>query len=395
MKISEDSWKKFIGSLSKVNDTAAQKMTEFLDANRDSNGVWADPEIRKLVLDYAYALSSKYGDAAAELACEMYDSVAELSEVQVPPAIPAPTPDYGEVAKAVNGIMKVSSKPDYIASGVSRQVKMVGVDTVMHNALRDGAEWAWIPSGDTCAFCIMLASRGWQRASKKALRKGHAQHIHANCNCIYGVRFDKDTEVEGYDPKEYLDMYYAADEVDKGGTANSRLNYIRRIQYKEKQKEQRKQSKKKRSPGWRGYDVTKEYFEDATPNRGLFDYDDGYPVEDRQDEIVVAKVLFQNFGGDIRLKKEVQNQKNPDYEWMGRLWDLKTISTEKAANSAVRSGVEQIRRNPGGVVLDIAFENADISKLRDIIEKRMYWYPDDMLDIMLIANGEVIQALRY
>lgn len=236
MKISEDSWKKFIGSLSKVNDTAAQKMTEFLDANRDSNGVWEDPEIRKLVLDYAYALSSKYGDAAAELACEMYDSVAELSNVQVPPAVPAPIPEYGEVAKAVNGIMKVSSKPDYIASGVSRQVKMVGVDTVMHNALRDGAEWAWIPSGDTCAFCIMLASRGWQKASKKALKNGHAQHIHANCDCIYGVRFDKDTEVEGYDPKEYLDMYYAADEVDEGGSARERINYMRRIKGRNKSK---------------------------------------------------------------------------------------------------------------------------------------------------------------
>ena len=99
----------------------------------------------------------------------------------------------------------------------------------MNNALRDGAQWAWIPSGDTCAFCIALASRGWQKASKKALKNGHAEHIHANCDCTYAVRFDNNLEVEGYDPKEYQKMYYGAE----GRTPEEKINSMRRMFYAE------------------------------------------------------------------------------------------------------------------------------------------------------------------
>ena len=60
---------------------------------------------------------------------------------------------------------------------------------------------------DICAFCITLASRGWQRASEAALRGGHAEHIHANCDCEYAIRFDRYSTVAGYDPEKYLRQY--------------------------------------------------------------------------------------------------------------------------------------------------------------------------------------------
>lgn len=106
--------------------------------------------------------------------------------------------------------------------GVSRLVKQAGADTTPKNAIRDGAEWAWVPHGDTCPFCITLASNGWQRASKKALKGDHAQHIHAHCDCEYVIRFDSSTTVAGYDPDKYLEQYYAY-----GGD----INAMRRAQY--------------------------------------------------------------------------------------------------------------------------------------------------------------------
>lgn len=215
MTISEESWIKYIDDLRKVNDEAARLMLEFMDVHRDLDGLWNSREVRQAIIQYAYGLSAKYGEAAAELACEMYDAVGALSDVIIPAAVPAEVPTYADIAKAVNGTLKQSANENMVASAVARQVKMVSVDTVMKNALRDGAEWAWIPHGDTCAFCIMLASRGWQKASKKALKNGHAEHIHANCDCTYAVRFNNRTEVEGYDPDKYLDMYY-----DAGGDLN-------------------------------------------------------------------------------------------------------------------------------------------------------------------------------
>ena len=94
-----------------------------------------------------------------------------------------------------------------VPATVARLVKQVGADTTLKNAKRDGAQFAWIPHGDTCAFCITLASRGWQYMSDEALKGGHAEHIHANCDCEYAVRFDGHSTVAGYDPDKYLEEY--------------------------------------------------------------------------------------------------------------------------------------------------------------------------------------------
>lgn len=231
MTITEDSWIKYIGDLRKVNDAAAQKVIDFLNKyNLD----WNDMNDRRILLDYAYSVSSKYGAAATELACEMYDEMAELSGVSVAAAAPAELATYGEVAKAVNGVLKYSQSIEMIAAAVARQVKMAGVDTTMQNALRDGAQWAWIPSGDTCAFCITLASRGWQRASKKALKNGHAEHIHANCDCTYAIRFNENTNVQGYTPDVYKRMY---DNAAPGAKPKDKINAMRREFYEENKAE--------------------------------------------------------------------------------------------------------------------------------------------------------------
>lgn len=188
------------------------------------------------LIDYAFKVSTKYGEAAATAAAEMYDAIAKGSGRTIGgpyrAAFPAATPDYHEVAKAVVGTAKTEN-PGIISDAVSRLVKRTGVDTTMQNAIRDGAEWAWIPVGDTCAFCLMLASNGWQRASKAALAGGHAEHIHANCDCTYAVRFDRKSGVQGYDPDKYKKMY---DEAD-GSNWHQKLNSMRRDIYDENAEE--------------------------------------------------------------------------------------------------------------------------------------------------------------
>ena len=59
----------------------------------------------------------------------------------------------------------------------------------------------------------MLAANGWVRASKKTVKGDHSEHIHANCNCEFGVRFGQDTSA-GYDPSKYKAIYDNAE----GGT---------------------------------------------------------------------------------------------------------------------------------------------------------------------------------
>lgn len=64
--------------------------------------------------------------------------------------------------------------------------------------------------------------------SSKTLRSGHAEHIHAHCDCQYAVRFNSRTTVAGYDPNKYKDMYYGAD----GSSSTDKINYMRRQAYK-------------------------------------------------------------------------------------------------------------------------------------------------------------------
>lgn len=235
MTISNEAWAKYISRLKAINDTAVAEMAKTLGYVNIAS-IPADQ--RQELIDYAYRLTKKYGEAAGALACEMYDALSELSGKFYEPAIPAETASIGEVAKAVTGTLKTQN-PDVVSQAIGRLVKMAGSDTIVKNAIRDHAQTAWVVMGDTCAFCIALASRGWEYASTNDLDNGHSKHIHSNCDCMYAVRFDDSTNVKGYDPNRYAKMYYNA----SGGSSKDKINAMRREFYAENREKIREQQR--------------------------------------------------------------------------------------------------------------------------------------------------------
>lgn len=211
MRITATAWAAYTQQLAKLNKKAGQLMADYIAAHGTGD--------TDALIAYAHALVTKYGEGSAELACQMYDALAAAARAGVPSAEPAEPASYGEIARMVQA---TKASPPQMQRGVSRLVKRAGADTTLKNALRDGAEFAWIPQGDTCAFCLTLASRGWQKASQAAIKGGHAEHIHANCDCEYAIRFDGRSTVAGYDPDEYLRRYRAA---------GSDVNALRRVNY--------------------------------------------------------------------------------------------------------------------------------------------------------------------
>lgn len=381
MKITEKTWVEYITRLARLNETAGQKMAEYI-----AKYGTADTDA---LIEYAYALVQKYGEGSAELACQMYDAIAKASAAGVPPAVPAAPATYGETARMVDATM---GSPPLLQGGVSRLVKQAGADTTLKNAIRDGAEWAWVPHGDTCPFCITLASRGWQPASKKALKGDHAQHIHAHCDCEYAIRFDSSATVAGYDPDKYLEQYYAY-----GGDINAmrRAQYAKNKDFINAQKRAAYAERKARSgPA----DVLEEYLRTAKPGQGAIIYAEGYDHARHAAEIKTAQWLHDHLGGDIELLTEVNedHRKTADYLWRNRLWDLKNTTSEKAVNSALRHGIKQIEENPGGIILNFGDKEPNIDKLWQIATKRLGWYnPSGQYDILVLSKEKLISAKRY
>ena len=221
MTITAAAWSKYSKRLSKINAEAAAKIQAWVD----KNGL---DDVDALV-DYAYAIATKYGEAAGALSAALYDAIAEMSRANAEPAEMAPTPSYGEMAKTVRGVLKQSRNAAMIAAAVGRQVKRCGAQTTLKNAGRDRAEAAWIAIGDTCPYCLMIAAEGWKRVSPTS----QADHIHGNCDCTYSVRFNKDTQIGGYDPGRYQKMFDNAE----GDTMEEKLNSMRRDAYAENKDE--------------------------------------------------------------------------------------------------------------------------------------------------------------
>ena len=387
MRITATAWTAYTRQLAKLNKKAGQLMADYIAAHGTGD--------TDALIAYAHALVTKYGEGSAELACQMYDALAAAARAGVPAAEPAEPASYGEIARMVQA---TKASPPQMQRGVSRLVKRAGADTTLKNALRDGAEFAWVPQGDTCAFCLTLASRGWQKASQAAIKGGHAEHIHANCDCEYAIRFDGTSTVAGYDPDEYLRRYRAA---------GSDVNALRRVNYAAKR--ERINAQKRAAYAARKaleaealpspsllQDVLAEYQDKATPGVGALTYDEGYRVVHHTEEIKTAQWLHDNLGGDIVLLQEnLGGEKKPDYLWNQKQWELKSISTEKAADSAVRGALKQIEQIPGGIIIDCGDNVKSFANLQEIVVKRIQRSCHFDIDVLILKDGKLSHVLRY
>ena len=244
-RIRRSAWNNYISLLRRLNERASREMLSFATSYETAlkAGVITRDEYENALIDYAFALATKYGEGAGAAACEMYDAIAELQGVNLPPAVPAPTATMAETAKAVKGTLKTGNL-EIVADAVGRLTKQAGADTMLENAKRGDAWFAWVAQGDTCAYCLMLAGLGWKKAGKLTLKGGHAEHIHANCDCTYAIDHKGDLEVPGYDPKAINEMirnmtddeYDAEDIIRMSGHSakghnHEALNEIRRKFY--------------------------------------------------------------------------------------------------------------------------------------------------------------------
>lgn len=161
-------------------------------------------------------------DTAAALAAEFYDSLREQAVGERYGARPVSGHDLqateGAVRAFLQGIVEgktLGEIMDRVLGRVDWEVKHAAGNCVIENAGKDplSKRYARVPTGaETCPFCLMLASRGFEYLSAKSAGADKRGHYHANCDCRIVPGFDG-MEVEGYDP----DALYARFSELSGG----------------------------------------------------------------------------------------------------------------------------------------------------------------------------------
>lgn len=147
-------------------------------------------------------------------------------------------------------------------------------------------------------------------------------------------------------------------------------------------------------------DVTKKYIDSAKPRMGKVRYENGYRIKGHKTEIEVANQLRDQFGGKFVLLKEANAQgiKTPDYLWCGKQWELKSISTAKAADMAIRKATKQIAKTPGGVVLQCtgSINTDELIRIIDDRAVRSVVSTGFGFDVIALEeNGSLLFARRY
>ena len=188
------------------------EMRAWLEANPGADVAAAREQAKQIMGDVAAEASA----ASSSLAAEWYDAQAEMAHAKLPHAVTVSNhfeEDIDRVARYQAGKLAdedvdgfVESCSDYL----DYRTRLSLNQTIIANARRDekrGVRYARVPTGGvTCAFCMMLASRGAVYGSRDTAGEMGQYHKHCDCKIVPNYTGDKDAEiVEGYDPKGLRD----------------------------------------------------------------------------------------------------------------------------------------------------------------------------------------------
>ena len=189
------------------------------------------PDVRDLLASFMVDLVSAYGDVAAGQAAEWFDDVREasVSARGAYRAVTAPPLPAEQIAASTGWALTTREVIPNLEGLVDRLVKQFGRDTLAWNAVNDTrARFARVPSGtETCAFCLMLASRGAVYGDRKSA--GDGVKFHSHCDCVITPAWSADDLPDGYDPDALYATYRAGAREAANGDAKSVLAGIRQV----------------------------------------------------------------------------------------------------------------------------------------------------------------------
>ena len=173
------------------------------------------------LMQIATTIGEKYSLLGSELGAQWYDLCSQLAEIEAEPAelrtmTPQQVTESAQAAidRAETGILEDVFRT-YLQDVINNSIRATGDANLMRDYERglSGGGWCRVPVGETCAFCLILASQGaWYKSKETALGTS-PDHYHRGCNCIAVYHADANS-IKGYKELEkYKQMYYGADDA--------------------------------------------------------------------------------------------------------------------------------------------------------------------------------------
>lgn len=218
---------------SSVVDLAKDDLTEFWRGLDIGDAEFS----RDALLEFMPALNDQYGTISSAVAADWYDELRDSSSARgqyratATGAVPAEQVQ-ASVRYAAGALWADDVSPlfSHLVNITDKFVKQAGRDTVARSVSGDrGATYCRVPTGtETCAFCLMLASRGPVYGGKIAAG-GEGNRYHGDCDCVPTPSWSGKDLPDGYDLKALNDIYVRGVRSAEGGSTSAILAGIRQV----------------------------------------------------------------------------------------------------------------------------------------------------------------------
>jgi hypothetical protein len=334
----------------------------------NANFLTKEQKIDRLERYYKHVIK-QWGDMACELATTLYEDATgkiakygdNVSDKQLEKAFDYADFESKPQKEALNTLQEKTSR--FIREGAN--------NTIIQNAKRDKITYARVPRGKyTCAFCCMLASRGFVYANKETAGELNKFHNHCDCMIVPSTK----GYIKDYNPDDLYAKYQ--NDIVAHTSENGKVSYV---------------WKGGINPQYGAGSIKDEFIRNSTPGSGRIVTQEGAEVSKEEQE--TAEWLLENFGGTIEHLARIlipQGVKTPDYKWNGELWDLKQGANIKTIEARIAKASAQT--DGYGVILDITNNK---TRLRDIKKEVMKNMDDFKLTHAIIKKGNnVVDILR-
>ena len=176
------------------------------------------------VIDVAVGVAQKYSMLGSELGAQWYDLCSQLAGLDVNPAelstsnletLDSRANAFAETVDAAATEPLQAAFNNFLQNEINNSIRLTGSANLWRDYERGltPGKWARVPVGDTCAWCLMLASQGaWYLSEESALGK-ESGHYHSDCNCVAVYHADPES-ISGYTKLgTYKGMYYEAENL--------------------------------------------------------------------------------------------------------------------------------------------------------------------------------------